>query len=507
MGHPSVEQPPAHGTDSKHDGRSVLIFSGALALISAALLAYSQTMSFVWDEGFHLVAAQLIDSGKNPYIDFCFPQPLLNAYWNAALMRVFGENWRVTHIGATLFVIAAVFLTADFVRRRFPVPNWRLACAITAGCMVGLDVIVMQFGTSAQAYSMALFLSVAGFRTAAASVERRTPLLAFASGLLAGAAASSTLLAAAGVPVLLVWLWVYNRAGNRRSKAAAFLIGCLIPFAPIFWLFAKAPRQTFFNVVQYQALFRRVNWGEATAHDVDVLSDWLTSTQALLMGVLAATGAWFVWKKSTWSRERREEFYLAAWLAIVPGAYIAMAHPTFGRYFVFVIPFMAMLAAAGLYVIGSKLGSPARSFWPAALASTLIVLCLAKQLYDDRDSVQWKDYEKIAQKIKQVTPANGIFMADEVVYFLLDRTPPPGLEFSYSHKLQLPPEQERLYHIVSEAELKKQVQAGRFSTVEACKDEIIDSFNLDELFPNSVDISECTIYWGKVNANAAGTHK
>jgi len=166
-----------------------------------------------------------------------------------------------------------------------------------------------------------------------------------------------------------------------------------------------------------------------------------------------------------------------------------------------------MLAAAGLYVIGGKLGSPARSFWPAALASTLIVLCLAKQLYDDRDSVQWKDYEKIAKKIKEVTPANGIFMADEVVYFLLDRTPPPGLEFSYSHKLQLPPEQERLYHIVSEAELKKQVQAGRFSTVEACKDEIIDSFNLDELFPNSVDISECTIYWGKVNANAAGTHK
>ncbi len=503
MGQPSVEQPPAQYTDRRHRGRDIALFSGILVLISGALLVYSQTMSFVWDEGFHLVAAQLINAGKTPYIDFCFPQTLLNAYWNAALMRWFGENWRVTHVGATCFVIAAVFLMADFVRRRFPVRNWRLACAITIACMIGLDVVVMQFGTVAQAYGMGLFLTVAGFRAAVACIERNTPTLAFVSGLLAGGAASATLLAAAGAPVILIWICFSNRAGNRWVKSAAFLAGSLIPFAPVFWLFAKAPRQTFFNVVQYQALFRRVNWGKPTTHDIDVLSDWLTSTQALLMGVLAITGAWFVWKKSDWSRERRAEFYLAAWLSLVPGVYIATAHPTFGRYFIFVIPFMAMLAAAGLYVIGSKLGSPARSFWPAALVSILIVLCLGKQLYGDRDAVQWKDYEKIAKKIEQVTPRNEIFMADELVYFLLQRMPPPGMEFSYSHKLKLPKKQEDLYHIISEGELKKEVQSGRFYTVETCKDDTIDAFGLDDLFPNSVDIGDCSIYWGKVKQSAA----
>ena len=507
MGQPAVEQPAGEDTDRRRRDRSGLLFSAVFVLISAALLAYSQTRSFVWDEGFHLIAAQLINSGKTPYIDFCFPQTLLNAYWNAALMRWFGENWRVTHVGATLFVIAAVFLMADFVRRRFPVRNWRLACAITIACMIGLDVVVMQFGTIAQAYGMGLFLTVAGFRAAVAGVERKTPTLVFVSGLLAGAAASSTLLAAAGAPVLLIWIWFYNRAGNRWIKAAAFIVGVLIPFAPVFWLFAKAPRQTFFNVVQYQALFRRVNWGKATAHDVGVLSDWLNSTQALLMGILAITGAWFVWKKANWSPERRAEFYLAAWLCLIPGAYIATAHPTFGRYFIFLIPFMAMLSTVGLYVIGSKLGSPSRSFWPAALVSTLIALCLAKGLYDDRDAVQWKDYEKIARKVQQVTPPNKIFMADELVYFLLHRTPPPGMEFSYSHKLQLSAAEERLYHIVSEAELKKEVQAGRFYTVETCKDDTIDSFDLDDLFPNDVDIGECTVFWGKVNAGTAGSAK
>ena len=343
-----------------------------------------------------------------------------------------------------------------------------------------------------------MFLTVAAFRAAAAAVTKETPVLAFAAGMLAGAAASSTLLAAAGIPVFLVWIWIYNRAGRRWAKAAVFLTGGLIPFAHVFWLFVKAPQQTFFNVVQYQALFRRVNWGQATLHDIGVLTDWLNSIQALLMGTLALVGAWFVWKKSSWDPARRAEFYLATWLSILPGIYIAAAHPTFGRYFIFLIPFMSMLAAAGMYVIGSKLGSPARSFWPAAFVSTLFALCLAKSLYEDRDSTRWKDYQEIARKIRQVTPPKGLFMADELVYFILRQAPPPGLEFSYSHKLQLPSNQERLYHIISEDELKRDVQAGRFYTVETCKDQIIDSFKLDEIFPNNADIADCTVYWGKV---------
>src|SRR5580698_9263833 len=55
----------------------------AAGVLGAGLMIYSQTVAFTGDEGFHLLAAQLIDSGKRPYIDFCFPQTPLNAYWNA----------------------------------------------------------------------------------------------------------------------------------------------------------------------------------------------------------------------------------------------------------------------------------------------------------------------------------------------------------------------------------------------------------------------------------------
>jgi len=485
----------------------VALFAGVLALISIGVLVYSQTMSFVWDEGFHLVAAQLIDAGKTPYLDFCFPQTPLNAYFNAGLMRVFGQNWRVTHVAAALFVIGATILMADYVRRRFPVVDWRLASALFVACTVGFDVVVVQFGTSAQAYGIGIFLVTAAFRCVIASAKQRQPWLCFAGGLLAGSAAASTLLTAAAAPILLVWIWIYNRGGRPSIKAAVFVLGTATPFAPIFWLFSKAPRQTFFNVIQYQALFRRVNWGDVNSHDIDVLSDWLASTQALVLGLLAIAGLLYLWKNRLRNRTRRAELNLVAWLAIGQGVYIATAHPTFGRYFVFMIPFTAVLAAIGLYSVGSRLAAPDRPFWPTTVASALIVLSLGKALFDDRASEQWKDYRQIADQVKQVTPPKKLYFADELVYFLLHQIPPTGLEFSYSRKLQLPSDQERLYHIVSNTEFKKQIAAGRFYTVETCKDDVIEQFKLDDLFPNKKDIGDCSVYWGEVNRPAPADQK
>src|ERR1700730_3965352 len=113
-----------------------------VALFAAILLAYSQTLAFAWDEGFHLLAAQLIKSGKKPYIDFCFPQTPLNAYWNAAWMSVFGESWRTAHAVAALATAAAILLTGGFLLSRLPIQGWRLAAAITAVFTLGLNPIV-----------------------------------------------------------------------------------------------------------------------------------------------------------------------------------------------------------------------------------------------------------------------------------------------------------------------------------------------------------------------------
>ncbi len=508
----TVEQGGGIDGSSAHPSRvrrQFLLFCGVAIFICAGLLVYSQTMSFVWDEGFHLIAAQLIDAGKTPYRDFCFPQTPLNAYWNAAWMQVFGQTWRVTHVLAALEVAGAAFLAGQFIFSRFPVPRWRLASAILVALFVGLNNPIVQFGTVAQAYGVGLFLIVASFRFSVVGVERNALVWATAAGLFAGAAADSSLLTAPAIPVLLVWIFLYNRAGNRWMKAIGFAAGVLISFAPLLALFVKAPRQTFFNVVQYQALYRRVDWPGATPHDVDVLSAWLNSTQALCMGLLAIAGALFIIKKSGWDRARKAEFYLSGWLTLALVLYIATAHPTFERYFLFAVPFVSILAVAGLYTIASRFGDADRPFVPALIVAILICLACAKALFDDRHAVTWYDYQEIARKVDQVTPRNGKIYADEMVYFLLKRTPPFGMEFSYAHKLELPPADQKLFHLVSYKELKRQLQAGEFATAQSCNDDRIDELGLDQLFPNHADIRDCTVYWGKVTAHPAkaGAHK
>src|SRR5580704_16192552 len=122
--------------------RPFLCLCGVVSLLTAHLLVYSQTEAFAWDEGFHLLAAQLIKSGKKPYLDFCFPQTPLNAYWNALWMGEFGESWRTAHALAALATAGAILLTGDFLLKRFPLPGWRLAAALTAALTIGLNQYV-----------------------------------------------------------------------------------------------------------------------------------------------------------------------------------------------------------------------------------------------------------------------------------------------------------------------------------------------------------------------------
>ena len=77
-------------------------------MLAAGLLTYAETAAFSWDEGFHLLTAQLIKAGKRPYLDFVFSQTPLNAYWNAGWMRVFGDTWHTAHAVAALACPRAV---------------------------------------------------------------------------------------------------------------------------------------------------------------------------------------------------------------------------------------------------------------------------------------------------------------------------------------------------------------------------------------------------------------
>jgi 4-amino-4-deoxy-L-arabinose transferase-like glycosyltransferase len=483
---------------------------GAVSLLFAGLLAYSQTGAAAWDEGFHVLAAQLIKAGKRPYLDFLFSQTPLNAYWVAAWMRVFGESWRMIHALAATLTAGAVLLTADFVLRRFPVPDWRLPAAFVVVCATGLNVMVFEFGAVGQAYGLCLFLIVAAFRSSILAVERKALVWPALAGIAAGAAATSSLLTAPVGPVLLVWIVLQNRIGNRWTKFAAFLVSAFLSFLPFIRLFVQAPRQVLFNVFDYNFFFRQVEWEGAIQHDVGVLISWIDSSQALLVGLLALAGVLYIARRSEWDRAQRAEFYLCGWLALALSVHISNAHPTFARYFLFTAPFLAILASVGLYAVGSRLDSPARPWRPTLVLTVLLSLGLAKALYEHRDNMNWSDYEPVARKVAEVTPPHEPLLADEFVYFLTKRPPPSGMELADSHKLNnLPRDLAASLHVLPRRELDQQVREGRFHTVETCDDddERIEALHLPQLYSKKAEVSGCSVYWDWVKGRSGAAPK
>ena len=483
--------------DSSPGGRARFLYlCAAAALLFVALLSYSLTRAFAWDEGFHLLAAQLILAGKRPYLDFCFPQTPLNAYLTAGWMRVFGETWRAAHVFETLGVAASAFLTADFVRARFPVPEWRWPAALAALVAVGMNAQVVIFGTIGQSYGLGMFLAVAAFRLAVAAVERRGASWAAGAGFMAGAAAGTTLLTAPVAPAVVIWLYLANRAGRVWAKIAACIAGGVVSWLPVAWLYRQGPAQTIFNIVLYQTKYRH-KWNGAMRQDISALSAWINSAQGLSLMLLAGVAVWFLLRRCDWPRERRQEIWFSIWLAVALALELAAAHPTFERYFLLAVPFIAIPAIAGMYVVGVRLAGPGRPMLAAYFLMAILALGLGRGLFDDSDSYVWADTEKIAQKTAEVTPRGATIWADELIYFLIRRDPPDGMEFSYAHEIEeMPAAQAKMLHIITASELRRRTAAGDYKTVAACYDtENTDAAKVSDYYRQKDTVKDCTIYW------------
>jgi hypothetical protein len=392
-----------------------------------------------------------------------------------------------------------VLLAAHAVYVRFPIAGWRLAGALTVVAVAGLNHQFVDYSTIGQGYALCLFLLVAAYRSTLWAVEHRGWRPAAAAGFCVVAAAGATLLGSAAVPILLVWLLVYNRAGARWTKLAGFLGGAALPLLPFVPMVLRAARVVRFDLIEYHLLYRQVAWDGATKHDADVLTAWANDPQAILLAILVATGLFFVRFRSNWDRATRAPFYLCGWLALGLSLHISTAHPTFARYYLLTLPFLATLAVAGLAYILSQFARPMQPRWPVVLVSSILAISLARDLYDDWDGAPWWGrLSNIASKLDQVVPRSAPVFADESIYFLTRRTPPSGMEHDDSHKLQLKPEMEKRLHIFPKAELTKQIAAGRFAAVASCEDtDALDDLGVPAAFDKKFEDKgqDCAVYW------------
>lgn len=472
-----------------------LLWASAAVLL-AGVIAYSQTLALAWDEGFHLLAAQLILRGKRPYLDFLHPQTPLYAYFNAALMRIFGETWRVPHVVSSLALVGAALLTAGFVLERLEDESWRLAAALCAMVLVAMNSTILWFGTIAQPYSVCLLLVVAAFRCTVLAAERQSAVDCAAAGLCAGAACGCSLLTAPFALVLLVWTWVRAEQG-RFQRSAAFIAAAAVPFLPLAWLFAQSPKQVIFGVLKYHGVYRGTDWPDSGKQNLDVATAWMGSYESALLIFLAGLGLTYIFSKSNWAESKKHEFTLCVWMIAAESAYLLIPRPTFSRYYLFVVPFVAILASVGLYAIASLVGSlrmPLR--YPAILAAVLAA-GFAKISADAIGDYKWSTLEKVARKVGEVTPPGAPLYADEQIFFLLRRIPLPGMEYVDSHKLvDLPADVAKQMHVAPTTILDKEVAAGKFATIEICNnDDRVQTLALPGRYTQNADIDDCKIFW------------
>jgi len=120
---------------------------------------------------------------------------------------------------------------------------------------------------------------------------------------------------------------------------------------------------------------------------------------------------------------------------------------------------------------------------------------MGKALSERDGANNWSFYQRLADKADQVTPRDALLYANEPIYFLTRRTPPPGLELSYTHKIVLPPAEAAMLHILNDADLKKQLESGMYATAYSCDDDEVDNFGLKKLYQQRVSIDECTVFW------------
>ncbi len=437
-----------------------------LGSLTAALLAFSQTVALYGDEGFHLLAARLVTTGKRPYLDFFYPHAPLYIYVAAACMRVFGDTWRSVHALSALLTSGCIALMTWYVFSRSRGSGWRLANAAAAALLMALNVLVIWFGTIGQAYALSLFLIFAAFLLVVGSVDRTGGARPFLAGLSAGGAASSLLLTAPVAPIL--FLWLLRHAGPRDGfrKCAYFLAGTLLPFLPLLWLAVQAPGQVLFDVFAYHLLYR-ATWTDRSWSlllSLRTLSSWLSSPQALLLILLAAIALTFLVRPG--DRDERREFRLCAWLAAGLALFLAIPMPTFPQYFVLVVPFVSILASLGINLLGSHLWPAARPAHVLLPLVFLFALGLARPAFQLRqNSLTWVRVEDLAREVNRVTPSDGLIYAPELVLFAARRLPPPGMENAFASLLALPAERLASLHVVPQSQIDTWLAAGRFHTV------------------------------------------
>ena len=432
---------------------------------SLGLLTFSQLGGiFDGDEGLHLVAAQLVQAGRTPFVDFFYWHQPLYLYVAAGWMSVVADGWRGLHALSAVLTAATAFLIGGYVPRTPEREAWRPWTNALAVLLFALNVLVVKWGTMAHNYALCMLLGMAAFRAATSAVSRESERLAFCAGLCAGGATATSLLMAPIGPMLGLWLVAQRRVTRRRRALSAFLLGLPVAFIPLGVLALQAPDRTTFGVLTHHLYFR-VPFTDPTALQVETLTGWVRSPQAVLLIALCGVGLLALWRQGTRGQRLPMELSLCAALACGLALFAAIAHPPAHTvYFVIASPFVAVLGSYAACSVGRDVA--AQRLIACAVAA-VFVLGLMIPFYRERMwRSDWARIERFAAEVSRVTPADGEFYTTfPFIYVAARRAPPAGTENFWASEMTLPRERFEALGVLPIDDVTAAIRSGRYRSL------------------------------------------
>ena len=440
----------------------------SLVFIIVLAIQISQQSSGFGDS-YHVLACQMVAAGRKPYVDFFIQQAPLYSLVCGAWMRIFGSSLYTANLLSALLVCGSATIISGIANQIYSETGWGVKGGIVAPLLFGLNIQVAQLGDIAQPYALCMFFCLLAF--AAAFVGRPTRARSFASGLAAGAAVNTTLLSFPFLLILTGWSVFHTARPDRYRGLLWLLCGAAVASIPLAYLAILAPSQAWFGIVEYHLFHRGDGWAaDITRSNLREILHWTDSTQAVLLVFLSLTGLPFLFDSKTPTSTRYSLQY-AALIAFSWALFLSLLRPTFFFYYVLVIPYVCLLASAGLWGMTARMWSPR---WASIiLVGTILLYSLAvMRPFVGKAWVNYEaDFEEVARMINAIAgPNEPVYADNELIYVVAHRLPPRGLENSFGAALRLSPEEYVRAGLVPPERIEAQLSAGRFAAVVLSED-------------------------------------
>jgi hypothetical protein len=407
------------------------------------------------DEGFYLLASQLVQQHKKPYVDFFYTQAPLLPYAYAMWFKIAGISW----FAARKFAAIQTAILAGLV--------YEQVCHDTRKCLAGLSAVLL-FASSTLIFAWLPIVKTFALATlflfiAYVILVRVTPSSAgrwyATAGFFWGLSVTTRAYFLMTGPLLLYWIFSQPN-GRRFSRILRFVGGLIVGVTPSLVLFLAAPDAYWFDNLGYHAI--RSNYGLVGAWPYKVkivLSLFGGHVTGLQVSLLTLICVILILVR----RAKRDAALLAILTAFFLGFASILPTPPYIQYFSVMVPFLitaaVCLACDYFAALRNRLALIAATVLSGVLLLSFVAVGVQNfrpSLFTPQSSWTLKEVTAVSRAVDEMTaPGEEVASFWPGYIFSSTASPYPGMENNFGvwvgYKLSARKRQK--YHILAETEL------------------------------------------------------